>query len=182
MFLTSDGLADFARFLAYGALAAACLAAANDAPRPYPPALKTMAAMAIVLGVALALGVAAELVSYGREVAGSEGWYGERRPIQAAAILGTVAAGAVAALPLWLLAGRHVPALRPALVLLLGLLCYLVVRGISLHQVDAVLHRRPGDSAMRVGDLVELAWVVALTLVVLVARVPQGSANRPAPT
>lgn len=125
---------------------------------------------------AIALVLAADVVStlggIGREYARAEEWYESRRPFQVAAIC--VVAGA------WLLTMIvgiwRVPERRrrylPSALMLTTLVCFAVVRIISLHQVDTVFRRTQlGD--VEVGTVVELIGiVVALGLVIVGVRRP----------
>lgn len=178
--VTSETLADPVRMLAYAGLAVACFAGAVTAEHRHARALRAVGVIALVLGIAVTLDLGASLADLGRRLAGSEGWYRERRPMQAAAILAILGFGLVAAIVTWLLAGRMVAALRIHLLLLLSLCCYVAVRAISLHQVDTYLNWRPRNSGIRLGDIIELSLITVLATSVLLSRVPQCSASRPA--
>lgn len=96
-------------------------------------------------GAVLVLGLGAELTprfdDYARRVAWSEGWYSGRRPLQAQVILAVTVAGGLAALMgLWLLRRSRWQQLL-GFVAVAYLASFLLVRAVSLHQVDAALDR-----------------------------------------
>ena len=177
--LSSDPLSDPLRLVAYCVLAAACFAAAYTAERRSGLVLMGVGVLAIFLGLALTLDVAGAVADAVRRMAGDEGWYGSRRPIQGAVIIVVAALGLTAAVSVWIISTRLLPELRTMLVLLMGLICFLVIRAISLHHVDAYLNRHPGGQALHLGDIIELVAIFALTLAVTFARVPQRSASLP---
>ncbi len=179
MILSSDPLSDPLRLFAYCVLAAACVTAAYTAERRTRLVLIGVGALAILLGLALTLDVVGAVADAGRRMADSKDWYGSRRPIQAA-VIGVVAAlGVLAVVLVWIASTRFVPELRTMPALLMGLLCFLVIRAISLHQIDAYLDRHPGGRALHLGDIIELGAIFVLTLVVTFARVTQRSASLP---
>lgn len=135
--------------------------------------------LAVFLGIALTLDVAGAVADIARRMAGDEGWYGSRRPIQAAVIIVVAALGLAAAVSMWIISTRLFPEIRTLLVLLMGLISFLVIRAISLHQVDAYLNRHPGGQALHLGDIIELAALFVLTLVVTFGRFAQRSESLP---
>ena len=106
------------------------------------------------------------------------GWYGTRRPVQAMAIAALGAA--------WLLivglACRKIPERLPRYLpmglMTLTLAAYAAVRVVSLHQVDALLHRRE-IVGVQVGTLIEVILLVATGLATLWVPVAQVQAHRP---
>jgi hypothetical protein len=165
------------RLFAYSVLGASCLLAAVPAATPQRRILIAMAVTAFLLGLGMWFDVAGDLAEFGRRTAGSEGWYGDRRPVQAAVIIGIIFFTTSLAAAFWMVAkprtaSTHVP------VLLISLLaCYVLVRAISLHQLDAYLNRTLRTSDIRVGDAIELAWVLSLTVAVLVTNMRMSSAG-----
>ena len=125
-------------------------------------------AAAILLVMALVRGsdLVHLLPDLGRRRARSEGWYENRREVQAAVIaaLGAALVGTVA------IAMRWVPANRrhylPEAIVVLALVAFAAVRLVSLHQVDALLYRRRihGVKVDAVIELAVLASAIVLPL------------------
>jgi hypothetical protein len=124
------------------------------------------AMMALALGKQFQLGD--WLSDLGRGVARSEGWYRERRAVQedvigAVAALGILAAllGAQALLP-----ARRRHALAFACVVCLA--CFIVIRAVSLHDVDLLLYGRP-VAGLRLSAMLESGGQLALGCIALLA-------------
>ena len=128
------------------------------------------AALLLALALAREIDLASRIAGVGRGVFDTEGWYAHRRRYQTAAILLIVLwSGLVALSGCWLLVRRHHERILPGFVALDGLLTFLAVRALSLHQIDALLYRRSVHE-VRVNALVELTMtcIVALTAVLAV--------------
>ena len=119
------------------------------------------------------LGVQQTAAAVGREAARSEGWYWNRREVQAAVVccLG-LAFGAVVVLALVLLR-RHRIRNSVAAAVILG--CFLAVRAVSFHYVDRVLY---GElfGGLEPNDIAEatLALLVGLTALQALLRSERG--------
>jgi len=107
------------------------------------------------------LGNVAEFVSdFGRRQARAEGWYEDRRFLQALAV-GAVGFVwfSVVTVAIWRVPERRRRYL-PMFVAVFSLLVFAAVRLVSLHHVDTILYRRP-VVGVKIAALVELAGVVA---------------------
>lgn len=173
--LQSDSL----RLLAYCTLGGSWLWAAHRSAGLQARVCSVMAGAAFALGFALWFDVAGDVANLGRRAAGSEGWYGGRRPVQAAFILAILGLTLALSACVWRLAGSRTPRLRVPLLLFLALLGYVVIRTISLHQVDAYLNRTVARSDVHEGDAVELAWVLTVAGTVVVSAARQGNKSDP---
>jgi len=178
--LDSDGFSAFAFFaVAIAAVAAwrnesGRFAQLDVATRPSLWPRFWLLLAAAYAGVALVLGsdLISTLGGLGRDYARVEEWYESRRPLQVAAIA-VVTTGwlAIVVIGIW-----RVPARRrrylPSAIMFTSLVCFGLIRIISLHQVDTVTQRtRIAD--VPVGTVVELAGlVVALLLIADGARRP----------
>ncbi len=158
-------MSDLARIVAYFLLAAV---AVSRAARPGEGGrVGLVGLVAALLGAAIVLGVAGELANLGRQLARSEGWYEDRRAIQAAVVV-TIAGGTFAACALlFVLRDRIKPREGALLALMIMLGAYLLIHAISLHQLDAVLNREHAGG-LRTGDYLELVLVLAMVLVLAV--------------
>ena len=127
---------------------------------------------AAVLG-AMAIGRVLDLdalTALARNEALADGWYEDRRRLQVVVVGGVGALWSVSVLvALWRVPERRRRYL-PTTIVVLSLLCYAAVRLVSLHHVDALLHRR-GVNGVRFGTLVEIAMVlVAIAVPVALTR------------
>jgi hypothetical protein len=121
----------------------------------------------LFLALARALDLGGLATELGRSEAVERGWYDDRRKYQAlgAAVVGGIWCVTVV-IALW-----RVPARRrrylPAALSVFTLMCFIGVRLISLHQIDALLYRRDLEGA-RFGAVAELALLgVAVLLTAL---------------
>ncbi len=144
-----------------------------------------LAGVLVLLGVARQWGLGPWLTDLGREIARSEGWYPRRRPIQADAIKVVLLFGAfaltVGAATLLPVSKRHLLAFAATDYLV----CFFLVRAISLHGVDSLLYGHP-VIGVRLNSVLELGGTLAVALVafatvlaasrVPVARSPVGGA------
>lgn len=127
------------------------------------------AGLMVAMAVGRLVDVGDIVADLGRERARESGWYDERRTYQAIVVGGLGAVWCLVVLiALWRVPARRRRYLPMALVVF-TLLCFGAVRVVSLHQVDAVLHRRE-VAGVRIGAVVELALLLLATLAVLWAR------------
>lgn len=121
--------------------------------------------------------VSALLTDIGREQARSGGWYDVRRWLQVW-VIGAVAAlwAATLALVVW---RATEPRRRylPTAIVVFTLVCYVGVRLISLHQVDALLHHR-GVRGLTDGAVIEVGLLLAV-LALSVRQFPRPKNSRP---
>jgi hypothetical protein len=109
------------------------------------------------------------LTEHGRDFARDYGWYEDRRSIQRTAvevvIIGGVVAACVAAAWLAFAAAPEHPLGALAVVYLTT---FVIVRAISLHQVDQLLYNHPVEG-VRINALLELAGIGGVCLAALVS-------------
>ncbi|MGE0600110.1 MAG: hypothetical protein AB7J35_09405 [Dehalococcoidia bacterium] len=159
-------MSDVVRFFALGILALSCFLAGRRSSAADRRALQFMGGLAAILGLLLitdAIGASVEIV---RSIARHDGLYQRRRPFQAAVIVAVVIA-CLLMLPALLRIARKTS--RPIQASLVGMtmLCgFLVIRAISLHQVDAILNRRQGLPRLNLGDSVELILIAGIAFLV----------------
>jgi hypothetical protein len=166
--LNSDGL----RALAYLVAGICCVIAGirevrrkRDYPALWPAFWFVTAVFFFAIVAARETDVIDLMTRLGRETAIAQGWYDHRRKYQTmviAAITGVWFITVV--ISLW-----RVPARRrrylPEAIVVFSLLAFGGVRAVSLHQVDAVLYRRP-IHGVKIDAILELAGValaIALT-------------------
>ena len=137
----------------------------------WPPFWLWTAGLLVVMAIGRVGGVGDVIAEVGRSEARNSGWYGDRRPLQAAAVIVMGCAWLVAVtLACWRTPERRRRYLPFGLVIVtIG--AFAAIRMVSLHQVDAVLYRR------HIGD-VRIGTVVEVTLLVLAGAmtwwVPRG--------
>lgn len=111
------------------------------------------AGMVLLLGMNKQLDLQVLLTQIGREVARHQGWYSQRRPVQAAFILaGTLMGMACAAIGYFVLRQHW----RQVGVAYLGVIClttFVLIRAASMHHIDVLLYRLPW-----VGNWMNLGW------------------------
>ena len=156
-------------YLVLAVLALVLLGRERSVARPgqslWPTFWLISAALLITMGIAQATSLGDFVTELGRERARNSGWYGDRRPLQAA-VVGVVSA-------FWLIAvvGSvvFVPPRRrrylPSVLAQLTLMCFAAVRMVSFHYVDAVLYRRD-IGGVRVAWLTEWVLLVANAIVI----------------
>lgn len=118
-----------------------------------------------VLLVGRLTGIGSNAYAIGRREAIAGGWYwSERRRLQGAAILGLGTASVVGVVVVARLMGDRTRRYLTPLACLLGLVGFAATRIVSLHQIDAVLYRRPILGA-RIASLIELTLTTGLVVV-----------------
>lgn len=150
----------------------------------------------VCLGALMLAIAAAEWWNFGRAIADagrseaqSGGWYGERRPVQAAVIFGVLVAIPAAWLLVSARAGRRYRRYLPVATMGAAVLGLVLVRGISLHSLDEAFNREV-IGPMRAGDMLEVVGAMAIALGALVQvivrppavrkqDVPPSRSNRP---
>ena len=123
-------------------------------------------AAGILLAMALARGsdLVHLLPDLGRQRARSEGWYADRRELQAVVIaaVAAVLVGAVAVALWWVPANRR--HYLPEAIVVLALVAFAGVRLVSMHQVDVLLYRRRFEG-VKLDAVIELAVLTAAIVV-----------------
>lgn len=159
-----DGAAGWVTVAAYLVVAAMATIAwrrcrrADLAVRPPRAVRWTWAVVAVAMvcfGVGKQFGLQNHFVDQFRGAAWTEGWYADRRPVQAVVVLCVAAAGAVAAV-------RIARILRPvrqqvggAVLGLAVLVVFVAIRAVSLHQIDHLLAR----GSVQTGTFIELVCI-----------------------
>lgn len=154
----------------------------SDDPRLWPTFWFVTGALLLVMAAGRAANVSDLLTEIGREQARSEGWYETRRSLQAWVIGGVAAGWAVTvAIAVWRVPERRRRYL-PTAIAVFTLVCFVGIRLISLHQVDALLYRREVQGAI-VGAVIEvgLLLVVMILMVGPARRLPRPISGRSAP-
>jgi hypothetical protein len=155
----------------YVALAAACCARAGAMSRRGrldQRLLWGVAGTALLLALAESFGLGQRLAQAGRDAAHTEGWYNDRRPLQAATIVGTALAWAAVGAGVAYATRRASLVVRGVVLMTCALMAYVTVRAISLHQVDATLYHRIAGR-LTVGTAGEIALVTIMVIWVLFA-------------
>lgn len=111
-----------------------------------------------IMGVGRALG-ATLIADLGRRLARSEGWYDNRRPLQAAAAVG-VTILLVAIVSALVVSRRRRQELDvPMAIAMSALVAFAISRSVSLHEVEANLNG-PKPLGLELGDWLELTLVL----------------------
>jgi hypothetical protein len=126
-----------------------------------------VAMLSISVAMAEVSGAGKVTADFGRSVASSQGWYGERRTVQAAAILLFVGASTVLAAVGWFMMSRLAPRLRILFLEWIALSTFLGAREVSLHQVDTIVNR-PIVGELTLGILLEVGFVCLMGATVLI--------------
>jgi hypothetical protein len=136
----------------------------------------------IVLAISRQIDLASHIAGVGRSVFRTEGWYGDRRPLQKLVIVlvlaGSLAVGVVGS---GLLLLRDRGQLLFGFVAMTALATFLVVRAISWHDIDAVLYRRSIEQ-VQINALAELVITGAAALAATAAVLHPGRGGPPSGT
>ncbi|MHC4470053.1 MAG: hypothetical protein ACYS99_03735 [Planctomycetota bacterium] len=154
---------------AYLATAALCLRSGRSLRTSLPPSegsrpvwfCYALAAVMVLLGVNKQLDLQSWLTQTGASLARAQGWYEQRRLVQAVFVAVLVAVGTVVLLllVLWTRGHRRRFALALIGVTLLG--CFIAIRASSFHRVDEMLGWRPAG--------LKLNWILEIGGIGLVA-------------
>ncbi len=127
-----------------------------------------VALLLLGLGLARQTGLLRWFTEAGRTLAWQEGWYGTRWLVQRQLVQGGIYGGIGLFLLLAWLHRRTLQQHGSLLAGLIGLLSFVAIRAISLHQVDAWLSRRrmgiPINTLLEGGTLLWIALALAVTL------------------
>lgn len=139
---------------------------ATSADGVWTPFWLLTGAVLVVMAIARAGGIVDVIGDLGRERALNSGWYGSRRPVQAAVViavgLGWLISVSVAS---WRTPDRRRRYLPMGLAFV-TLSAFAAIRIVSLHQIDTVLHGTH-IGGIRVGTLTELLLLVVASLATL---------------
>lgn len=125
----------------------------------------------LALGINKQLDLQTALTEAARGLSRSQGWYAQRRPLQAAFVFGIAAVGAFTAFAMWRQARTGSLALRHALFGAVMLTAFVVIRAASFHYVDVVLSESLAE--LRLNVILELggiSWVTYGAAKFLVSR------------
>jgi hypothetical protein len=149
---------------------------AQRVERSWPAFWVVCAAVLGGVGVARAGKLEAAISRAGRARARAEGWYAGRHHLQVDVIAAlAICWASVVVIAVWRTRPSHRYCL-PVAIAVLSLLSFLVVRLVSLHQVDRVLdHRVHG---VRAGSLVELAGTAVVIVLAVITAVTTAMAAR----
>lgn len=116
-------------------------------PRPPGPARRAalwlgLGALMIGLGINKQLDLQTLLTEIGRVMAHGQGWYEQRRVVQAVFIVAVLALGCVGAGVVWWLSRGSLAELWLALAGTVFLLTFIVIRAASFHHVDVLIGTR----------------------------------------
>ena len=146
---------------AYLLAAILCLLDSQRQPSPFWPA---MAALYFCLAIDRYLGLISRLCAFLRKRARVAGWYWSmRRPMQAALMLLFAIAVATACT----LCARQVRSAAHALALAAAMysVCLVILRGISMHEMDMILYRRRKIlGGRRINLLVEVVGLLMMAI------------------
>lgn len=148
--------------VAYAATALLALRCARRSAEPLEFRFwAVLAATLVLLGINKQLDLQSLFTQTGRDLAFAQGWYENRRMVQAAFIGFLIAAGlAVGALLLWV--ARSLPlSTQIAAAGLVALVVFVVIRGASFHHVDEVL----GSDV----EGIRFNWLLELTPLAVIA-------------
>ncbi len=155
--------------VAYFAAALLCGVAARSARANRLPGERmfwlAFVAFMTALGINKQLDLQTWFTLFGKHLAQQEGWYMERRLVQAVFILLITLAGLALTILLWKLARRTVREYRLALLGGIFLGCFIVVRAASFHHVDQMLGWRFGY--VRLNHCLELGGILLVALAAL---------------
>lgn len=133
----------------------------------WPPFWLWSAGLLVMMAIGRTSGLADAVADAGRREALDEGWYADRRSLQAAVV---VATGMTWLVVVTAACWRTPPARRrrylPFGLVVVTLVASAIVRVISLHPIDAVLHRRH-LGPVRVGTVIELTQLLVAAAVVM---------------
>jgi hypothetical protein len=121
----------------------------------------TLTILLIFLGFNKQLDLQTLLTLTGRRIALAQGWYGKRRVIQLIFVLVIAIGGLLSVVVMGTFVRRH-PELRLALVGLVTLLVFVVVRAASFHHVDQVINLHVGG--VKMNAVLELGAIALVSL------------------
>ncbi len=93
----------------------------------------------VILGVNKHLDLESWLTEFGRNIALSQGWYENRSSVQRPRVAGVAGFGLISLAVLLALTRRLLPRHVPAFVGMVVLLCFVIARAMSFHQLDDAL-------------------------------------------
>lgn len=164
--IASADMADWVTVVTYLAAALLAARAASDAwlrrERRENLFWRLTAILMVLLGINELLDLQVLLTTAGRAYARSAGWYGEHRPLQYAFVVSLSAAAAfIGIVTVWLMRQAH-RAVRLALLGLVFIGLFVLLRAASFHHLDDFLGR--GNPVFNLGSIQELAGILIVAL------------------
>jgi hypothetical protein len=132
-----------------------------------PRLWQLLAAAMLALGINKQLDLQTMFTELGRTLAIDQGWYERRRAVQAIFVAMLLIGGAVAAVAVARLARRQPPQMRLALVGVVLLICFILLRASSFHHLDRLLGRSLGGLGLN--SVLELGGIGCVALSALSA-------------
>ncbi len=163
---------------AYALAALLSVAAARHKDRRERGFWLLVAALMAALCVNKQLDLQSALTAAGRCIAQAQGWYGERRAVQAEFVLALLAASSLFCAGMVVLLRRHLGRLTVSILGLGLVVAFVAVRAVGLHHVDALINLRV--AGIRANPLLELPGI-ALIAANAAARIRPARAHRRAP-
>lgn len=164
------------RFLAYALLFVVCTVASRSpgCPRGARVVLLAIGTVGLLLGLAEVLEVGGWVSDQGRSVAWSDGWYRDRRRVQALVVVAIAAVTVVAAFTSAVALKAY--GVRMSAVAALGmiLLGFIAARTVSLHQLDHYFYAEVAPGGLNLGQVAELMLVALLAAAILNLRWSEG--------
>lgn len=149
---------DWLRGIGYLAVAAICVAVwrreDHSAVGYWPPFWLLIAALLAAMGIGRLGGLGDLVGDYLRDWARGEGWYADRRRLQALVVVAIGIAWTLFVLAVCTQTAERRRRYLPMTLIVLTIVAFLGVRTVSLHQIDSALHHHH-VVGMRVGTVVE---------------------------
>ena len=120
----------------------------------------------MLLGVNKQLDLQSLLTQVGRDLALSQGWYEQRAKAQVNFISGIAVVGALISVSLYVIYRHASLAVKFALLGFVFLLCFVVIRASSFHQIDWLLGKQIVGA--RVNVVLELGSLILIALAAIV--------------
>ncbi|MES2460323.1 MAG: hypothetical protein V4671_07055 [Armatimonadota bacterium] len=117
--------------------------------RPYSLLLFALGLLLWLLALQQVSGVLAGVTEMVRQQSRVEGWYNDRRDLQAAAVKAIPLAGAVAAMGLLWWVRRFWKRYLLVLVTLIFLVCFAAIQAVSFHNIDYLLRSQVGGATIK---------------------------------
>lgn len=168
----------WATVAAYGLAALLSLVAARHKDRRERGFWLLVAALMAALCVNKQLDLQSALTATGRCLAQAQGWYEERRAVQAEFVLALLALCAAAGVLVLVLMRRHLVRLSVAILGLALVVSFVAVRAVGLHHVDALINM--DVAGIRANPLLELPGI-GLVAANALARIRPARAHRRTP-
>lgn len=168
------------RLLAYALLFVVCTVASKSqgCPRGARVVLLAIGTVGLLLGLAEVLEVGGRVSDQGRSVAWSDGWYRDRRRVQALVVVAIAAVTVVAAFTSAIALKAYGVRMSAVAALGMVLLGFIAARTVSLHQLDHYFYAEVAPGGLNLGQVAELMLVALLAAAILNLRWSEGIQGR----